>query len=137
MKLGKLILNVLMLCCLIACRGNTTTSTSADNQSQTSQVEESVKSALDEMCDYLEKKGVVLGEKSTKNGAMVGAVEGIGYSESGAEIYIYSSNAPSSFEIFGIKMDFDATNGIFALTFSSGKEKKQDIIEVFKKAKTN
>lgn len=83
MKLGKLILNVLMLCCLIACRGNTTTSTSADNQSQTSQVEESVKSALDEMCDYLEKKGVVLGEKSTKNGSMVGAVEGIGYSESG------------------------------------------------------
>lgn len=34
-------------------------------------------------------------------------------------------------------MDFDATNGKFALTFSSGKEKKQDIIEVFKKAKTN
>lgn len=137
MKLGKLILPLLMLCCLSACGGNTTASTSGNNQSQTSQVEESKVSTLDEMCDYLEKKGVVSGEKSTKNGSMIGAVDGIGYCESGAEIYIYSSDAPSSFEIFGIKIDFDATNGKFALTFSSGKEKNQDIIDAFKKAKTN
>ena len=137
MKLGKLILPVLMLCCLTACGSNATSNTSGDNQSQTSQVEETIVSTLDEMCDYLEVQGVVSGEKSSKNGYMIGAVDGIGYSESGAEIYIYSSDAPTSFEIFGIKMDFDATNGKFALTFSSGKEKNQDIIDAFKKAKTN
>ena len=140
MKLGKLVVPALMLCCLTACGGNATTDASGDNQSQTSQAsqtEESKVTTLAEMCDYLEKQGVVSGEKSTKNGSMIGAVDGIGYSESGVEIYIYSSDAPSSFELLGIKMDFDAANGKFALTFSVGKEKSQNLIEAFKKAKTS
>lgn len=132
MKLAKIIIPLLMLGCLASCGGGTEASTnpngsipntSQTNSNSTSQDTRAVITSLDEVCDYLVEKGVVTGEKSSKSASMIGAVEGCGYSEQGVELYMYESEAPKSFVIFGITMSFDVTNGNFALCFSSGSKK--------------
>ncbi len=115
---------------------STSDSTSESTTASTSTEPETVVETLDEMCSYLEEKGVVHGERITKNASMMGAIDGTGYKENHAEIYLYEDEAPKTFTVLGIEGEYNATNGKFALIFSLGYEVDNTIIECFKAVKT-
>ncbi len=136
----KLIMFPLVLALLTSC-GNTSntsslSSTSESSSASTSTEPETVVETLDEMCSYLEEKGVVHGERITKNASMMGAIDGTGYKENNVEIYLYEDEAPKTFTVLGIEGEYNATNGKFALVFSLGYEVDNAIIECFKAVKT-
>lgn len=133
MKLRNILLSILLLGCLASCTNN---SSNISNGTQTSQDNRVLISNLDEMCSYLEKQKVVSGDKKEMSAAAIGAISGIKYTNYDLEIYVYTNDAPTSFQIFGIDMNFDAINGKFALVFSSGSEKDTTIIDCFKNART-
>ncbi len=139
----------LLIGMLTSCNKNSVISNTSSPSSKTEQISDSesdstptstepevVVSTLDEMCTYLEEKGVVHGERTTKYASMLGAIDGIGYKENHVEIYLYEEEAPKTFTVMGIEGDFNATNGKFGLLFSLGYEIDNDIIACFKAVKT-
>lgn len=132
MKIRKLLLSFLVLGSLVSCGSAAVSGTnSSSNNSENIAV-----SSLEEMCSYLESKEVLSGERREMSASVIGAVEGTKYIDYEVEIYLFANDAPKSFTVFGINMDFDATNGKYALSFSSGANKKQNIIDEFNNVKT-
>lgn len=115
---------------------STSTPVSESASSSTSTEPEIVVSTLDEMCAYLEEKGVVSGERTTKYASMIGAIDGTGYKGNYVEIYLYAEEAPKSFTVLDTEVEFNATNGKFALMFSLGAEIDNAVIDCFKAVKT-
>ncbi|MCF0112812.1 MAG: hypothetical protein HUJ60_02425 [Bacilli bacterium] len=87
---------------------------------------------LDEVCAHLENKGFVSGPKETVAGyQLVGAINGIRYSDSKVEIYEYEGTAPEKV-IFIVELVPTATNGRFSMYVPETYEAKDNLVKEFK-----
>ncbi|MCQ2087707.1 MAG: hypothetical protein MJZ37_06545 [Bacilli bacterium] len=133
---------------LSACNGSTNNNQqpSGETINESSKTEEkaTIKN-LNEMVDFFVKEKLVYGEKSIPSYFMLsGVIAGVKYNNNSdfyAEIYEYSSKAPSKASILGIEFSYSAVNGRFALivnqmgsTTKTSKETK--LLDCFKSLNT-
>ncbi len=151
-KLATFLLTVAMGITLMACEGNSGTSTSSDSspeptQSESNEVSEDTSEqaggpTIDDLESYLLDKGVLSGEKTQTSAEMIGAISGFKYADSNAEIYEYDENSDDyktlsdgeAIEIEGMSgytVSSTAINGKFVLMASSSGEISQELIDAF------
>lgn len=151
-KITTFLLTVAMGMTLVACGGNSETSTDIDNSSESTQNESNDTAedasdqtgdpSLDDLESYLLDKGALTGEKTQTSAEMIGAISGFKYADANAEIYEYDENSDDyktlsgggSIEIEGMSgytVSSTAINGKFVLMASSSGEISQELIDAF------
>lgn len=111
----------------------TTEDVATTEQTTEATAEEVKEKTFDGLCEFLEGKNVLQGEKSESMYAMINATNGCKYHECNVELYEYDINSDAYKEILDTNkvINIDCyINGPFVLFFNNG-DTNQDIIDAF------
>ena len=122
----------------------TVNNTTEETETNDSNVTDTTTKSLDDVENYLQTAGVLIGEKTETAAVMVGAVNGFKYLDSSVEVYEFDTESEAYKKVLdtsemdlsdlSITIPVNAINGKYVL-YCDESDTKEDIIKVFNEMK--